>query len=70
MTPHHLLEIVVEATSDLEAQAAARAYVALEPTWSLVKITRVRLTALSSAPFPDHWKVELLYTVVPEGLGL
>ena len=70
MTPHLLLDIVVPATNAQEAQTAARAHVEREPTWRLVKITRVRPVALSSSPYPDHWKVELLYSVVEPGFGL
>jgi hypothetical protein len=68
MTPHHLLEIVVEAKSDLEAQAAARAWAAAEPKIVLVRLTRVRPAVMSTGVpgdnWPDHWSVELEYTAV------
>ena len=65
MTPHHLLEIVVEAKSDLEAQDAARAWAANEPKIVLVRLTRVRPAVMSTgAAWPGKWTVELAYTGV------
>jgi hypothetical protein len=63
MTPHHLLEIVVEAKSDLEAQAAARAWAAAEPKIRLVRLTRVR-PLTSGGITGARWIVEIEYTAV------
>jgi hypothetical protein len=65
MTPHLLLEIVVEAKSDLEAQAAARAWAAAEPKIRLVRLTRVRPAVMSTgAPWSGKWTVEIEYIAV------
>jgi hypothetical protein len=65
MTPHHLLEIVVEATSAYDAEAAARAWAAAEPKIRLVRLTRVRPAVfVTGTPFLNRWTVELEYTAV------
>ena len=65
MTPHLLLEIIVDAETAWDAEVAAKAWAAAEPKIRLVRLTRVR-----PAVTPDgrqaweRWNVELAYEVV------
>ena len=65
MTPHLLLEIVVEGETAWDAEVAAKAWAAAEPKIVLVRLTRVRPAVMSTGEqWRGKWTVELEYTAV------